>query len=156
VQATSLRTAARRIARVELTDWKQIDERFSGEKGQALALEDRGIRQSEWPAKGHQKSIFSSLCRRPKRVMGSARLYLDQVAKRDPSRYLGVCASLIPKDVSLSIEQRLPGGLSQQDLAIFSAIKSSIPDANTRDPAEVLNYVLEAIRSHAATKIIEG
>jgi hypothetical protein len=80
---------------------------------------------------------------------------LDQVAKRDSSRYLGVCASLIPKDVSLSIEQRLPGGLSQQDLAIFSAIKSSIPDANTRDPGEVLNFVLDAIRAHGA-KVIEG
>jgi hypothetical protein len=80
---------------------------------------------------------------------------LDVVARKDPSRFLGVCASIVPRDVALSIEQRLPGGLSSQDLAIFSAIKSSIPDANTRDPSEVLNYVLDAIRAHGA-KTIEG
>jgi hypothetical protein len=86
---------------------------------------------------------------------------LAQVAKRDPSRYLGVCASLIPKDVSLSIEQRLPGGLSPSDLAIFQAIKAAIPDAGTREPDEVLSFVLDAIRAHGArtiegSKMIEG
>jgi hypothetical protein len=81
---------------------------------------------------------------------------LDQVAKRDPSRYLGVCASLIPKDVSLSIEQRLPGGLSPSDLAIFQAIKAAIPDANTRQPGEVLEHTLAALRAYSAKPVIEG
>ena len=80
---------------------------------------------------------------------------LDQVAKRDPGRYLGVCASLIPRDVSLSIEQRLPGGLSPSDMAIFQAIKAALPDANDRQPGEVMTYVLEAIRARGA-KLIEG
>ena len=37
---------------------------------------------------------------------------LDKVARQDPARFLGVCASIVPRDVALSIEQRLPGGLS--------------------------------------------
>jgi hypothetical protein len=77
---------------------------------------------------------------------------LAKVAANDPSRYLAVC---IPRDVSLSIEQRLPGGLSAQDLEVFQAIRQAIPDANDRPPGEVLNYVLEAIRAHSA-KTIEG
>ena len=68
---------------------------------------------------------------------------------------MGVCASVLPKDVALTIEQRLPGGMSAQDLEIFSAIKAAIPDANDRQPGEVLNFVLDAIRAHGA-KTIEG
>jgi hypothetical protein len=68
---------------------------------------------------------------------------LAKVAANDPSRYLAVCRTLIPRDVSLSIEQRLPGGLSAQDLEVFQAIR------------QALNYVLEAIRAHSA-KTIEG
>ena len=80
---------------------------------------------------------------------------LDQVAKREPSRFLGVCASVLPKDVALSIEQQLPGGLSPSDMAIFQAIRQAIPDANDRDPAEVMNFVLDAVRARGA-KLIEA
>jgi hypothetical protein len=80
---------------------------------------------------------------------------LDRVAKQDPSRFLGVCASVLPKDVALSIEQRLPGGMSASDLEVFQAIRQAIPNANDRQPGEVLNFVLEAIRAHDA-KLIEG
>ena len=80
---------------------------------------------------------------------------LDQVAKRDPSRYLGVCASLIPRDVSLSIEQRLPGGLSPSDLAIFQAIKAALPGANDMEPAAVLEHTLAALRAYSAKPVIE-
>jgi hypothetical protein len=78
---------------------------------------------------------------------------LDTVARKDPSRYLGIASSLIPKDVALSIEARQVGGLSPQDLEIFRAIKQALPDAGTREPGEVLTYVLEAIRAHSAKTI---
>lgn len=84
---------------------------------------------------------------------------LMRVAKQDPSRYLGVCASLIPRDVSLSIEQRLPGGLSPEDwqlvTEVMSAVKQSIPDASSRAPGEVLQLTLDALRAHSA-KVVDS
>jgi hypothetical protein len=80
---------------------------------------------------------------------------LDQVAKRDPSRYLGIAASLIPKDVQLSIEART-SALSEADLAILRAIREAIPTANSQQPGEVLNFVLDAVRAYSAKPIIEG
>ena len=78
---------------------------------------------------------------------------LDQVAKRDPSRYLGIAASLCPKDVQVSLEARQVGGLSPQDLEIFAAIKQAIPTANSQEPGQVLSFVLDAIRAHSAKTI---
>ena len=79
---------------------------------------------------------------------------LEVVAKRDPSRYLGVCSTLIPKDVTVSLEQRT-GGLSEADMEILKAIRQAIPGANDRQPGEVLSFVLDAVRAHSA-KTIEG
>src|SRR5262245_10206226 len=73
--------------------------------------------------------------------------------KMAPDRFADLCSRLIPKDVAISLEARLPGGLDASDLAIFQAIKEAIPDANEREPAEVLSYVLDAIRSHGAKTI---
>ena len=83
---------------------------------------------------------------------------LNTVAKRDPNRYLGVCASIIPKGVAVSIEQRLPGNMDPADWAIvlevMSAVKAELPDANSRRPGEVMQYVSEALRAHSG-KVIE-
>ena len=58
----------------------------------------------------------------------------------------------------MSVSHRLPGGLDPEDwsiaLSVFGAIKAAIPDANKREPGEVMNFVLEAIRSCDA-KFIE-
>jgi len=76
----------------------------------------------------------------------------------EPARFADMCSRLIPRDVSLTVSQRLPGGLEAEDWAIavslFGAIKQALPDASTRSPSEVLNFVLEAIRSFDA-KLIE-
>jgi hypothetical protein len=81
---------------------------------------------------------------------------LAGMVKRQPDRFADLCAKLIPTNVAVSLEARMPAALSHEDLEVFRAIKQALPDAGTREPGEVLNYVLEAIRSHAATKIIEG
>jgi hypothetical protein len=82
---------------------------------------------------------------------------LARVARSDPSRYLGVCASIVPRDVALSITERLPGGLGADDWAIvteiMTAVKQGIPDAGMRTPGEVLNFVLDAIHAHSAKTI---
>ena len=65
-----------------------------------------------------------------------ALVFLRRWLRRIPA-YLGICASIIPKDVALTVEQRLPGGLSPQDMEIFQAIRQAIPGANDRQPGEV-------------------
>jgi hypothetical protein len=83
---------------------------------------------------------------------------LATVARTDPARYLGVCSTLIPKDVAISIEQRAPGNLGPEDwaivLEIMSAVKQSLPDAGSRPPGEVLQLVADALRAYDA-KVIE-
>lgn len=83
---------------------------------------------------------------------------LEKMVAEEPARFADMCSRLIPRDVSLTVSQRLPGGLEAEDWAIavslFGAIKQALPDASTRSPSEVLNFVLEAIRSFDA-KLIE-
>jgi hypothetical protein len=82
---------------------------------------------------------------------------LRKVAISDPSRFLGVCASVLPKDVALSIEQHSPGNLDPADWAIVTellqAVKQAIPDAADRRPGEVLQWALDAFRAHSAPLI---
>lgn len=82
---------------------------------------------------------------------------LSRVAASDPSRYLAVCSTLIPKDVQVSIEARTPGNLSPEDwqlvTEVMGAIRKALPDAGQRQPGEVMQHVLEALRSHDAQLI---
>jgi hypothetical protein len=81
---------------------------------------------------------------------------VEHTAKASPETFFAVCSKLIPKDVQLIVEQTMPRGLEPEDLAILRAIKQSLPDANSRTPSEVLNYVLNAIRSYGAHQIIDA
>ena len=80
------------------------------------------------------------------------------MAKREPSRFADLCSRLIPKDVQLTLEARLPGNLDPADwsivLEVMSAVKQSLPNANSRAPSEVMQFVLDAIRAHDA-KLVE-
>ena len=84
---------------------------------------------------------------------------LRKVAIQDPSRFLGVCASVLPKDVALTIEQQSPGGLDPADWSLITevlgAIKQAIPDAADRRPGEVLQLTLDALRAHSA-KVVDS
>ena len=81
---------------------------------------------------------------------------LKRVAKENPSSYFSVCARLLPAEVTATIEQTVPCGLDADDLAILRAIKQSLPDANSRTPSEVLNYVLDAVRAHSSHQLIDA
>jgi hypothetical protein len=82
---------------------------------------------------------------------------IEKVAADDPSRFFAVASTLIPKDVAVTIEQRLPGGLSSDDwqlvLEVMQAIKTAIPAAGDRPPGQVLAYALEALRAHDSKMI---
>ena len=82
---------------------------------------------------------------------------LQGMAKKEPSRFADLCSRLIPRDMEVTLRQQLPGGLDQQDwqlvTEIMGAIKEALPDAGQRQPGEVMQYVLDAIRAQSATLI---
>ena len=67
-------------------------------------------------------------------------------ARAQPETFFATCARLIPKDVQLTVSQHYSFDLDPADLEILRAIKQAIPDAGQRQPGEVFNAVLEAIR----------
>jgi hypothetical protein len=83
---------------------------------------------------------------------------LEKMVTEEPTRFAELCGRLIPRDVQLTVSQRVPGGLEADDWAIalevFQAVRAGLPGADKRQPGEVMNFVLEAIRSHDA-KLIE-
>jgi hypothetical protein len=62
-----------------------------------------------------------------------------------------VCARLIPNDVRVTVEQSLPGNLSAQDWQVMreivEAVKLAVPDASSKPPGEVLEYVCTRLAS---------
>lgn len=66
--------------------------------------------------------------------------------------FVGICSRLIPHDVAITIEQGY-GGLDPNDVAILRAIKDAIPNANSRSPTEVLEYVRDTLRAAQAKQI---
>ena len=81
------------------------------------------------------------------------RAAMELTAKTMPSVFFATAARVLPKDVAITLEQTYPGGLTPDDIAVLRAIKESIPDADARSPTEVLEFVAEAVRAHAAKTI---
>ena len=82
-------------------------------------------------------------------------------AKTQPATFFAVCARLIGPEVKVTIEQSLPGNLSAQDWQVMreivEAVKLAVPDASSKPPGEVLEYVrarLSADQSEVRTKDI--
>jgi hypothetical protein len=78
---------------------------------------------------------------------------LDELARKQPQAYTALAVKMVPQNVIVDLQAR-SGALDEADLAILRAIKAGIPDANSREPGEVMNYVLEAIRAHSG-RVIE-
>jgi hypothetical protein len=74
-------------------------------------------------------------------------------AKNSPEVFFATCARLLPKDVELTIRQHYSNDLERADLEILRAIKQAIPDAGDRQPGEVLQFTLDAIRAYGAQQI---
>jgi Family of unknown function (DUF5681) len=74
-------------------------------------------------------------------------------AKTQPATFFAVCARLIPSDVKVTVEQTY-GGLTPDDFAILRAIRECIPDAGERSPGEVMQFVLDAVRSQSAAPVL--
>jgi hypothetical protein len=61
---------------------------------------------------------------------------LEKMATCEPARFAELCGRLTPRDVSLSLQTSLPGGIDPADWAIaqevFAAIKQAMPSAGER------------------------
>lgn|SRR5262249_38769574 len=83
---------------------------------------------------------------------------LDKMAVKSPDRFADMCSRLVPRDVAISLEQRLPGNLDPADwaivMAMLEAVKQGIPNANEMEPQAVLTHTLNALRAYDA-KVIE-
>jgi hypothetical protein len=76
-------------------------------------------------------------------------------AKTQPATFFAVCARLVATEVKATIEASY-GGLTPEDYAILSAIKESLPAANSESPQAVLEFVRDAVREKLARPVIEA
>jgi hypothetical protein len=79
---------------------------------------------------------------------------MRKTALEEPSRFVSIAGSLIPREVAMSIAPAGPKGLSTDDWRLVTlavkAIREAMPDSATRPPGEVLELVINAIRSYRA------
>src|SRR5262249_32579393 len=109
------------------------------------------------PPGRHTRHLFSEAFMRDLAASWGAdgATVLRRVAKENPSSYFAVCARLLPSDVAISIQAQAPA-LDACDLSILRAIRDAIPNANELEPQAVLQYVLDAVKSYDASKLIDA
>lgn len=66
---------------------------------------------------------------------------LRKMAARDPTRLAQLAYAILPRDVLVSVEQRIPGGLSAEDWVLLTQvldlIRGAIPPGRNAPPGEV-------------------
>ncbi len=79
-------------------------------------------------------------------------------AKTQPATFLGIASRLIPQQVAVDLQASLPGNLSMEDWAtmreIMEAVRQAIPDASSKQPGQVLEFVLNALQMAQANAIV--
>jgi hypothetical protein len=75
-------------------------------------------------------------------------------AKANPETFFAICSKLIPRDVELTVRQHYSADIDPTDLEVLRAIKAAIPNADDRQPGEVFNAVLDAVRAHNAVPAV--
>ena len=64
---------------------------------------------------------------------------------------MATAARICPNDVRLTLEQAIPGGMSLEDYLlmrdVIAAIKEGLPDADKKQPGQVFQHVLGALRN---------
>jgi hypothetical protein len=84
---------------------------------------------------------------------------LKKMALRDPIALARMAYATLPKDILVSVEQRVPGGLSADDWTllqqVLDLIRGAIPPGSNAPPGEVLGVVENALRAHFARQLPE-
>ena len=82
---------------------------------------------------------------------------LRKMAMREPGTLARMAYATLPKDILVSVEQRIPGGLSPEDWALLTQvldlIRGAIPAGSNAPPAEVFGVIETALRAHFAREI---
>jgi hypothetical protein len=82
---------------------------------------------------------------------------LQKMAMRDPVQLARLAYATLPKDILVSVEQRIPGGLSAEDWGllqeVLNMIRSAVPPGSNSPPAEVFGVIETALRAHFAREI---
>jgi hypothetical protein len=82
---------------------------------------------------------------------------LKMMASREPARFAMMAYATLPKDVLVSVEQRIPGGLSAEDWVLLTQvldlIRNVLPPGSNSPPAEVFSVIETALRSHFANRL---
>ena len=82
---------------------------------------------------------------------------LKKMAMRDPVQLARMAYATLPKDILVSVEQRIPGGLSAEDWGllqeVLNMIRGAIPPGSNSPPAEVFGVIETALRAHFAREI---
>ena len=75
----------------------------------------------------------------------------------DPSTYMRVCFSILPRDILLSVQQQPPGSLEPDEWRVLvdlvRLIKASAPEGAKALPTEIVPAIEETVRAHFAKEI---
>jgi hypothetical protein len=79
------------------------------------------------------------------------------MAMREPGTLARMAYATLPKDILVSVEQKIPGGLSAEDWVLLTQvldlIRSAVPAGSNAPPAEVFGVIETALRAHFAREI---
>lgn len=82
---------------------------------------------------------------------------IARVRQQDPSTYLRVVASILPKDLLVSVAQSTPGNLDPDEWRVLvdlvRLIKSSAPEGASALPSDMAPALEETVRAHFAKPI---
>jgi len=82
---------------------------------------------------------------------------LKKMALRDPIVLARMAYATLPKDILVSVEQRIPGSLDPESWAmlvrVLDTIKGAIPPGSNAPPAEVFGVIETALRAHYAREV---
>jgi hypothetical protein len=75
----------------------------------------------------------------------------------DPSTYMRVCFSILPKDIRVSVQQQTPGNLEPDEwrvpVDLVQLIKASAPQGAQALPSDIAPAIEGTVRAHFAVPI---
>lgn len=84
---------------------------------------------------------------------------MDAVAEKDPSTYLRVAASVIPKELTVAFSATLPAGLDAADwsaiVGVARAVKERVALKDLK-PEQACDYVARALSAYDAVTVIDA
>jgi hypothetical protein len=121
------------------TRWKK------GQSGNPSGLPGRPLGSRQAFSQGFTKDLAEVWALKGKETM-------LHTAATQPSVFFATCARLLPNDVRVTIEQS--ASLEPADIEILRAIRAAIPRADSMSPQQVLQHVLDAVRSYESPVVL--